>query len=227
MRSTIIIFTIFFSFSIVSGQKAQVNLTNENIGGGKNNAFVTTIYQVEEADIRKAWKTWLKQYKPEKISGKDEIFADNATISSISENTIDIYAKAKRINDLETSLIVSFDLGGIFLDGNHVSSKSAEQIVYDFSVKTTTHGIEDEIKEEEKMLIKEEKALEKLIKDNDRLHLDIDKNKTAIETAKSNIEKAEKAIETNLAAQESSKKLVEKQKESVQSVVSKLKNINK
>jgi len=167
----------------------------------------------------------LKQYRPEKVSGKGEIFADNVNISSISENTVDIYAKTNQIKENVTTFIVSFDLGGIFLDVDHLNYKSAERIVYDFAVKTTTLGIENEIKEAEKVLLKEEKAFEKIVKENDRLHSEIDKNNTALETAKSNIKKAEKAIETNIVTQESAQKLIEEQKEAVQAIVNKLKNI--
>ncbi|HIN38822.1 MAG TPA: hypothetical protein EYM84_00965 [Flavobacteriales bacterium] len=225
MRLAFFFLALFLATTIAQGQKVKVDLSNENIGGGNHSAFVTTIYQVTEDDIRKEWKALLKQYKPEKVSGKAEIFADNVMISSISENTIDIYAQANQIKENYTTFIVSFDLGGIFLDANHASMKSAERIVYDFAIKTSTIGIENEIKEAEKKLLKEEKVLEKLVKENDRLHTEINRNNTAIETAKSNIEKAEKEIETNISTQETAKKLIEEQKEVVQTVINKLKSI--
>ncbi len=225
MRSAIFILALFLVTTFAQGQKVKVDLSNESIGGGNHSAFVTTIYHVSVEDIRKEWKAWLKQYKPEKISGKTEVFADNVMISSISENTIDIYAQANQIKDNYTTFMVSFDLGGIFLDANHASLKSAERIVYDFAIKTTTIGIENEIKEEEKKLLKEKKALEKLVKENNRLHTEIERSNSAIETAKSNIEKAEKEIETNIASQETSQKLIEEQKETVQAVLNKLKSV--
>ena len=227
---TIIILYLFtacpFFFGTIPcfAQKVKVEQSKENIGGSRNNAYITTIYQSTESDVIKEWKSLLKEYQPLKISGKGEVFADNAKILSISDNTIDIYATAKG-KENEVKFIAGFDLGGVFLSSDHSGSKTAERIVYDFAVKMTSLGIESEMKESGKVLAKFEKDLEKLVKANDRLHQDIDRYNKQIEDAKAGIEQAQKNIEANLIEQETAKKVVENQKNSVNKVADKLKSV--
>lgn len=225
MRQYLIITAIAVLFvTALSAQKVKVDISNKSIGGGRHDAFVTVIYSSKASDVKKEWKALMKSYVPEKIKGGSEIMADNARISSISTNTIDIYAKIdQQGNDVE--LIVGFDLGGAYVDGSHSGSRTAKNIVYDFAVKMTTIGIEAEVKTAEKVLASKEKDLEKLKKSNDRLHQNIEKWKQEIETAKSDIEQAEKDLETNKSDQESAEKGIEDQKKTVGQVADKLKRI--
>jgi len=202
-------------------QKIKVNGTNANLGGGSHSAFVVTIYGVKASEVKKEWKSLIKGYAPEKLSVKKEVFADNVKISSISDNTIDVYASAKDGKDNSVIFAVGFDLGGAWLSSNN----TAEKMVYDFAVKMTKQGVEAELKNEEKELGKKEKNLVKLKKDNDNLHKAIAKYENEIETAKNNIVQAKKDIETNLKDQETGKKDIESQKKKVQQVGDKLKNV--
>ncbi|MBL4752177.1 MAG: hypothetical protein JKY52_01060 [Flavobacteriales bacterium] len=210
--------------SAIFAQKVKVENTSKSIGGGKNDAFVTVIYNSKESDVKKEWKALLKQYAPEKVKSGGEIMADNATISGISSNTIDIYAKVKQAgNDVE--LTVGFDLGGAFVDASHSGAKTAENIVYEFAVKIATAAIEREVKAAEKLLVLKEKELEKLVKSNDRLHQNIEKFKAEIETANANIKQAESDLETNTKDQEGAKKGIEDQQTAVKLVGDKLKEV--
>ena len=212
------------SITAVSAQKVKVEITSKNIGGGRHDAFVVVIYQSSESSVKKEWKALMKQYMPEKIKSGGEILADNAKISSISTNTIDIYAKASKSGD-DVELVVGFDLGGAFVDASHSGSKTAENIVYDFAVKLTTKGIEAEVKASEKILVAKGKELEKLVKANDRLHQNIDKYKNEIEAAKDNIKQAEDDLVNNKKDQEDAKKAVEQQDKAVTQIADKLKQI--
>lgn len=212
------------SVTALSAQKVKVEIANKSIGGGNHTAYIAVIYNVKKSDVEKEWKSVVKKYSPEKVKSGGEIMADNATISSISTNTIDIYAKIKQSGN-NVEIAVAFDLGGAYVDGSHKGSGTAESIVYDFAVELATIGVEDEIKGAEKLLGTKEKELEKLVKANDRLHQNIDRHKQSIKTAEDGIKQAEAEIETNEKEQEDSKKGIEEQKSSVKAISDKLKEI--
>lgn len=223
VKLLITIIAVFLT-GLAFSQKVKVDITNKKIGGGRHDAFVTTIYNSNESDVKKEWKMLMKQYDPERVKSGGEIMADNARITSISTNTIDIYAAIDGAGD-DVELVVGFDLGGAFVNGSHSGSSTAKSMVYDFAVKMTLAGIEELVKQEEKVLADKEKELEKLVKSNDRLHQNIDKYNNEIETAKSNIEKAEGDLVTNEKSQEDAKKLIDEQHKKVQQTADKLKAV--
>ena len=193
----------------------------------RNNALSVMIYEVKDNEVLKEWKSLIKGYGG-KVSSK---FADDVSIPSISENTIDIYTTAVKDKN-NTILIVGFDLGGAYLSSGHSGYKSAERILYDFAVMMSKKGIAGLLKGEEKILAKSEKNFEQLIKDNEKLHKnveglrqDIERYKDQIEGAKKDIEKAEKDIGTNLEDQKKAKAEVEEKKKIVQKVTDRQKNV--
>jgi len=226
MRNCILIMLSFLAFGLVcSAQKINVMSTKQKFAGETREAMEVLIYQASENDVKKEWKSLLKGYKCDKVSMKKEILGDNATIGTISSNTIDVYASLEEKGTAQVRLVVAFDLGGAFLSETNSGYKSAKAMLYNFALKLTKMGIEAELKEEEKLLEKKEKELEQLVKDNDRLHQDIDRNNKLIEETKNNIEKAKQDIETNKNDQITSKKAIENQKKSVARVSEKLNNV--
>lgn len=189
--------------------KIKVEEKDEKINGGTHNCLVVTIYDAKPDDIEKEWKDKMKGYDA-KVSGKDEIFADNALITEISANTCDVYAYTEKISDTETKFVVGFLLGETWLNSkdNSASYNAAEKIVKDFAVKQTKDAIAEKKKAADKKLddLKDDKAdLEKKNKD---LHDDIDDyNKK--------IEKAQEDIKTNETDQTSKQKEVDDQQKVV------------
>lgn len=189
--------------------KIKVEEKNEKINGGTHPCLVVTIYDAKPEDIEKEWKDKMKGYDA-KVSGKDEIFADNALIKDISLNTCDVYAYTEKISDTETKFVVGFLLGETWLESkdNSASYKAAEKIVKDFAVAQTKDAIAEKRKDAEKKLdeVKDDQAdLEKKNKD---LHEDIDEYNEKIK-------KAEEDIKANEAEQETKKKEVEDQQKAV------------
>jgi hypothetical protein len=226
MRVLTLVVLSCFGFGLVcSAQKINVMGTKQKFSGESRDALEVLIYQTSENDVKKEFKSLLKSYKCEKVSMKKEILGDNAMISSISANTVDVYATLEDKGDNKVRLVAAFDLGGIYLAASNSGYKSAKTLLYDFALKLTKMGIEEEMKEEEKLLGKKEKELEQLVKDNDRLHQDIDRYTALIEETKKNIEKAKQDIETNKNNQVTSKQAIESQKKSVARVAEKLKNV--
>ena len=215
---------LLVSAATLFGQHVKVDISNQSIGGGRHEAFVTTIYHSNEADVKKGWKALLKKYNPEKVKGGGEIIADNATVPSISSNSIDIYAAISESAG-EVELVVAFDLGGAYVDGSHSGAKTAEEMVYGFAVKMTSAGIDAEVKEAEKVLAAKQKEVDKLVKANDRLHQNIDRWNGEIESATQSIKQAESDLETNEKEQDAAKKVVEEQEKAVQAVAAKLKEV--
>lgn len=228
MKTLFIIATIILFGTSAFAQKIKVSQSSEKIGGGRNNALSVIIYEVKDNEVLKEWKSLIKGYGG-KVSSK---FADDVSIPSISNNTIDIYATAVKEKDNAVKLIAGFDLGGTYLSSQHSGYKAAERILYDFAVKMTKSGIGDRLKESEKILAKSEKNFEQLIKDNEKLHKeigglrqDIERYKDQIEGAKNDIERAEKDIVTNLEDQKKATAEVEEKKKIVQQVADRQKNV--
>ena len=180
------------TFAFAQKVKIKVEEQNENIGGGKHNALVVIIYDSNKDDIEKEWKSLMKDYNA-KVSGKDEIFADNAMIKAMSENTVDVYARVEKVNDKECKLIVGFLMGETWLSssGNKAAYNAAEKIVKDFANKTTKDGMAGITKAENKKLkeLKDDKS--DLEKKNDNLKKDIEDYKAKLAKAEEDLKKNE------------------------------------
>lgn len=198
-----------------SAQKVKIKVEekSEKIGDGSHNCLVVTIYDASRDDVEKEWRSMMKGYDA-KVSGKDEIFADNALIKVISENTVDVYARAEKGGaDNETKFIVGFQMGEDWLNSSKYSSqfKAAEKIVKDFATKMTQEGIAGKVKAAEKALenLKDDQAdLEKKNKDL----------KDDIEEYKEKIKKAEDGIKTNEEEQQKKKAAIEAQQKVVDEI---------
>jgi chromosome segregation ATPase len=188
--------------------KIKVEEKNEKINGGNHNCLVVTIYDSSPDDIEKEWRSKMKGYDA-KVSGKDEIFADNALIKAISENTCDVYARTEKINDNETKFIVGFLLGETWLDSkNSAAYKAAENIVKEFAVKMSKDGIAAKRKAAEKVLDNQKDDQKDLEKKNADLHQDI-------EDYNEKIKKAEADIKTNEEEQTKKKAEIDAQQKVV------------
>ncbi len=204
MKKLTILFLSCIFFSHSWGQKIQVHERSEDLGKGKNNALVVSIYGADEGDIEKEWKSLMKDYNAQKISSsKGIMFADNATIKEMGNNTIDIYARFDVKKDGEVELIVAFDLGGAYLSSSaHADKyKIAEKIMHDFSVKMTTSALNDLVKTQQKALDKLNGQQKDLEKDNKNMNSDIadyqnkiKKDQDAIENNKSDQAKKQTEI---------------------------------
>ena len=195
--------------------KITVDEKTEKIGDGSHNCLVVTIYDADRGDIEKEWKSIMKGYDA-KVSSKDDIFADNAVIKSISDNPIDVYARAEKGSaDNETKFIVGFQMGEDWLNSSKYSAqyKSAEKIVKDFATKMTKEGIAGKVKAAEKALdnLKEDKAdLEKKNKDL----------KEDIADYQEKIKKAEGDIKTNEEDQKKKQAEVDAQQKVLEAIKS-------
>jgi len=198
-------------------QKTKVSESIEKIGDGKNNCLVVTIAGASEDDVAKAWKDKMKDTGG-KVSGKKEMFVDDASLPSISSNTVDVYSVINEKGG-DVVFMVGFNLGGAYLNSKEHASgyKVAEKMIYDFAVEQTKLAVQNKIDEQKNLIAKTTKDVEGLTKDNEKLAKDIEDYKKRIEEAEKNIESNKSSIvngnqnieDQNKALKELEKKLSE------------------
>lgn len=201
------------------GIKIKVEEKSEKINGATHNCLVVTIYDSNPDEIEKEWKSKMKSYDA-KVSGKDEIFADNALIKEVSENTCDVYARTEKVSDTETKFIVGFLLGETWLSSstNKASFNAAEKIVKEFAVKLSKDGVAEKRKAAEKALDNVKDDQSDLEKKNKNLHEDIEDYNEKIKKAEADIKSNEEEQTKKKAEIEAQQKIVDELKSRENSV---------
>jgi len=219
MKNVIFVFFAMMLSCFVFGQKIKVDESTDKFAGKSCDVLTVLVYEVEADQVEKEWKSLMRDYKAKNSTSKGEIFSDNATITEMSANTVDVYAKTEK-KDNAVKLIVGFDLGGAFVNSSSHSAqyKVGEKIMNDFAVKITKEAIEDKLKTAKREQEKRKDKLDDLVKKNADLKKDI-------ENYKSKISQAEKDIETNVKNQEDATKDLEAQKKVVETISGKLNDV--
>jgi len=180
-------------------QKITVKETLTEFDNGNHNALETIIYKSDAKTVEKAWESLMKDYGAS-VKSKKEIFADNATIKTISTNTIDVYAVVKELKDGEVKLWVAFDLGGAYLSSAQHSGQfdQAMQIVQDFAINTTKEAYNEFIAEEERSLEKIQSKHDRMVSDKENLQKQNEDYQQRIEKNTQEMEQLSKDIEEKL-----------------------------
>ncbi|MFH0864630.1 MAG: hypothetical protein V1904_00440 [Bacteroidota bacterium] len=204
-----VLFILAF-WGYATAQEIKVKEDKENIADAKNSVLTVIIYEADDSYVEKAWKNLMKEYNA-KVSGKSEIFADDATITEMSTNTIDVYAYTKK-DDEGVKLVVGFDLGGAFVSSSTHSYefKAAEKIVKQFAVDASRKAVEEKLEDAMEKQKELEDELSGLKKKNDKSHKDIEEYKQKITDAEEDIIINEKDQETKTKEIEEQTKAVEK-----------------
>ena len=207
---------------VANAQKISVKDGSEKFSNGSHNAYTTSIYEINKDDAESKWKSFLKDFKNEKVkSEKGEIVGDNVLIKDWGNNPVDVYATFEE--DKKTNVVimhVAFDLGGAYLTGSDGDKhKMAEKLIKEIAIKTTKEALEDKVKDQEKALSKLEDNQKELEKDNKNA-------KSDIESYKEKIKKSEDDINKNEADQTKKKAEIEAQKKVVEEVKSVINKIN-
>ncbi len=206
MRNLLFIIAILAVNASYAQYSTKVKESKEDIGGGNNKCFAVSVYETNTDDVEKAWEKLMKSYDA-KVSSKKEIFADNALIKDLTNNTVDVFAKCIKKSENEIQFIVAVDLGGAFLNSSEHSSqfKIMEKIIRDFAKKATLDGMDDKVNNQQKVFDKRTKEMESLVKDKEKLGKDI-------ENYKEKIKKAEEDIKQNMNNQSAKQKEVDTEK---------------
>lgn len=211
MKKNILTLAVFFAIT-ASAQKISVKDGSEKFSNGSHNAYTTTVYETSKDDVMSKWKSYLKDFKNEKVkTDKNEIFGDNVLIKDWGNNPVDIYTTFEEDKKTKTVIMhVAFDLGGAYLSGSDGDKhKSAEKMVKDFAVKTTKESLGDKVKDQEKVLGKLEDNQKDLEKENKSFKSDIEDYKSKIKKAEDNISKNESDQAKKKAEIEAQKNVVD------------------
>ena len=215
MKKIILTCSALLTLGVVNAQKISVKDGSEKFSNGSHNAYTTTIYETSKDDVMSKWKSFLKDFKNEKVkSDNGEIFGDNILIKDWGNNPVDVYTTFEEDKTAKTvTMHVAFDLGGAYLSGSDGDKhKSAQKMIKDFAVKTTKESMGDKVKELEKVLGKVEDNQKDLEKANKNSKSDIEDYKTKIKKAEDDIVKNEADQTKKKAEIEAQKKVVEEAK---------------
>jgi len=216
----ILMLLLLLPFAFLSrAQKMKVDESQDKFAGKSCNVLTVLINEVESEQIEKEWKSLMRDYKAKNSTSKGEIFSDNATITDMSPNTVDVYAKTEK-KETAVKLIVGFDLGGAFVSSSlHPAQyRVAEKMLNDFALKITKESIESKLKIAKREQEKRQGKLDDLVKKNADLKKDI-------ENYKSKITQAERDIETNVKDQETATNDLDAQKKVVETISGKLNDV--
>jgi len=215
----LILFVGLFSFADAQVIELELQETERSMSQGLNPASIFVLENCKRKDVEKTWSKFMKQYgkKTKKVKKSDDYLTDNASISGMSSNTIDVYAAFdQKGSDVEVA--VWFDLGGAYLTSMTHADRfaSAEMMLNKFANRIAKEGVEDELGMQEKMLKGLNSDLKSLQKKKNSLESDIEKYEKKIEEAKADIEQ-------NLSDQESKTEAIKTQEEVVEEVKKRLK----
>lgn len=192
-KSSLALLFLLCALQSMAQKSFSVSETTERIGDGSHPVFTVTVYEAPIEDVQKAWKSLMKDYKA-KVDMNDVVFADNASISDVSANTVDVYAIIKSAKASEVEITAAFDLGGGYVSSSQYSSqaKAVKDIMRAFAVKTSKDAVADQLERANKELKKLNNEQEDLVKDNNNLHKKIEDWEQSIVKAKEDIKTNEK-----------------------------------
>ena len=204
----------------LSAQSVDVSIREESraFSVGTHNAYVLSLPNTNKKDVNKAWQSFMKDYKGKTKAGKGgEIFTDDATIQTISPNTIDIYAQAFETTN-GTELAVWYNVGLDYLSSAKYPEQTAAGniVLQKFATVMEAQMLQAQVKEHEKTLKTFESDLKKLEKEKTSKDKEISNYQNIIKKQEDNIRKAESEISNNLEKQEAKKDEIKKQKQLIE-----------
>jgi len=222
MQKLILLFGFLLGSSTLITAQA-VNEISKSMSLGKQTGFQIDIDGADEDITEDVWKEFMKDYGKTKRNKKArEYYAVGTRVPLISgANNVDLYIRFdERVNMTTATLWV--DMGESFVnsDEHPKEAQGAQDFLTDFYLAVKREAIQEEMKEQEKVMEKMEKELRKLEKKNNGYHEDIEK-------AKEKIEKAEKQIEQNLRDQEDQRIIIEQQRKVIEEIIERLNNLGR
>ncbi len=222
MVKKIILSALFVSSVSVFAQEVKIKETSESFSSGSHNSFHFTVYVDDINKVQKEWKSKMKDYGygDHKDKGKEHMF-DNVKFKELSNNPMDVYVKfEEKKDDKSVAMWVAVDMGGDYVSGGSHGKEAdfMKKLIKEWAVKTSKEYVEDQWKEQNKMLVKLQDKQKDLEKDNKDLDSDIKNYEEKIKKAKEDIEKNKKDIETKKTEIEAQKKVVETVKKKLDSI---------
>jgi hypothetical protein len=202
--------------------KFVVNEVRQFMSKGEQNGFEIILTDVNKEKLVEAFEKKIKKYNGKITSSKKnpESFVDNAKISTVSANTVDLYYYVSPVGTNGTKLTVFVDLGGAFISSaGHAQAFAAMENELKMIAKEATISIIDEqIKTEEKNQKKLEDEFKDLVKNKENYIKEIEKAKALIAQREADIVKNEQDQATKTQQIDIQKQIVETVKQKKNSV---------
>ena len=216
MKSITLVLLMLAMSTPLWGQAISESIMQMNLGA--NNGFSMDLPDYDQKFTAGVWRDYLKDFKgkTKKVKRSTELFTDDANISYLSDNTVDLYSDVERSGNGST-LNLWVDLGGAFADSeNHGEAvEGIELFLEGFAKQLNVETIKLELKAEEKELKSLQSKLSKLQNLNEKYHREI-------ENWKEKISQNEEKIVVNIKDQEDAESAIDQQKDKVKDVELKL-----
>lgn len=193
MKNLIILLFCSVLGTALTAQGFQVQEMPKKMSQGVNNALVFTLENINEGAAQDIFEDFMKKNKAKirKARKTKNLFADNARIEAISNNTVDVYAnfeQDKQRNDLTISLW--FDLGGAYLSSDLDQRQFSEAInmIQEYRLTLEEELAKEDFKLQRQVMKVLEKDLKKLEKEEESYKADIKKAEELIAELKLKIE---------------------------------------
>ncbi|NNC86281.1 MAG: hypothetical protein HKN75_09375 [Bacteroidia bacterium] len=193
----LIVIAFLFSANYAFAQQIIVKPTQSNLGGDLNHAFTVFIDEATEKQVSKKWGSYTKKHKSKNDSKGENIFSDNAYFSSITDDTLDIYAKVRK-EGTGCEITVAFNLSGTYIGYEALPdlSDDASRVVYTFAYDLRKEIVKDQIKDAENEGKKREKAYDVLVRKNSNLNKEIKKFEQKIKDNEKELVGLEEEVQT-------------------------------
>lgn len=195
----------FCCLLLISGAQAQIQATlreeSRSMSQGTHNALVLDLPGANAKDVAKLWGSFVKEFKGKTQTDRKtgETFTDDATIKSISENTLDLYVRVLSKGTSGCELQLWINVGLDYLNSGKYPAQygQAEDILKRFTNLASLSMMESELKAQQKRLKDLEKQLGDLVKIKGNTEKSINKNREAIAKLEAEIRQYESALVQN------------------------------
>ncbi|MFP4663057.1 MAG: hypothetical protein ACLFM1_01395 [Bacteroidales bacterium] len=215
-RIMLILLMLVFLIGSASAQKIKVEEDEKKINGSKRDVLLVEIPQTDQKTVEKAWKKRMKDHDAESFKSKKEMFADNVLIESVTDNTIDIYARAEENNEY-VEFYVAVDLGGAYMDSEHDSEQTAmKRFIENFASGIALEAYQEMLDDQKGILKDLNKEIKSLANDKEHYEKKIEKYQDKIEDHEADIKDVEKEMEKQQELlEDEEKKLKEMEEKSI------------
>jgi predicted HicB family RNase H-like nuclease len=174
--------------------KAQTNFVVNEIrqymSKGEQTGFEVYLPTTSPDDARDAFEKWMKKQKAKTTTSKKdpEMFVDNAMIPAVSTNALDMYVTSVPA-EKGSKITVFVDLGGAFISSAAYPQQYAafEAALKKFAKDQAIAAVEQQQKNEEKILNTLQGNLENMVKNKADYIKEIEKAKTLIQQREQDI----------------------------------------
>ena len=199
-----------------------VNEVRQYMSKGEQTGFEVYLPTTSPDDARDAFEKWMKKQKAKTTTSKKdpEMFVDNAEILAVSTNALDMYVITTPA-EKGSKITVFVDLGGAFISSAAYPQQYAafEAALKKFAKDQAIAAVEQQQKDEDKILKTLQDNLSYLVKDKADYIKDIEK-------AKALIQQREQDIVKNDADQASKQQQISLQQQIIETIKQKRSALN-